>query len=106
MKSVKELFGLRLRELRRAKGLSQAEIAEMINVDSKHVSRLETGKTFPYPETLEMLAKALNVPVKEFFEFGDQDGKDFSVEGIGKLLTGVGEEKLRLVYRVVKAIVM
>jgi len=105
MKNIKELVGARLKELRKSRGFSQADIAEKVNLDSKHISRLETGKTFPYPETLESLAKALDVPVKEFFEFEHLEEQKVSVKTIQDLLEGAGAEKLRLIFKVVKAIV-
>jgi transcriptional regulator with XRE-family HTH domain len=104
MKTIKELFGLRLKELRKNKGISQAELSEIISVDAKHVSRLETGKTFPYPETLEALAKALNVPVMEFFNFEYLTESKVRIESIEDLLRGAGEEKLNLIYKIIKAI--
>ena len=104
MENIKELVGIRLKELRKNKGLSQAELSEIVNVDSKHISRLETGKTYPGPETLDALAKALDVPVKEFYEFQHFDGNKVTVESIQELLRGAGEEKLTLIYRIVKAV--
>ena len=106
MKNIKELFGLRLKELRKNKGISQAELSELISVDAKHISRLETGKTFPYAETLESLAKALNVPVKEFFSFEYLEESKVTIEGIEELLVGAGEEKLKLIHKVIKAILL
>lgn len=104
MKNIKELVGARLKELRKSKGLSQADMAEKVNVDSKHISRLETGKTFPYPETLEALANALDVPVKELFEYEHLQDGVVDTKALSTLLEGAGQEKLRLIYKVVKAI--
>jgi len=104
MKTIKELVGARLKELRKNKGLSQADVAERVNVDAKHISRLETGKTFPYPETLEALGKALDVPVKEFFEFEHLETERVNVKSFQVLLEGAGEEKLQLIYKVAKAL--
>lgn len=104
MKTIKELVGARLKELRKSRGLSQADVAERINVDAKHISRLETGKTFPYAETLEALGKALDVPVKEFFEFEHLESERVNVKSFLELVEGAGEEKLQLIYKVVKAL--
>ncbi|WP_264175626.1 hypothetical protein [Citrifermentans bremense] len=49
------------------------------------------------------MAKALDVPVKEFFEFEHFEEEMVNVKTIQELLEGAGEEKLRLVYKVVKA---
>jgi len=38
------------------------------------VSQLERGVSFPSFETLERLAEALSVPLKEFFDFDEAGG--------------------------------
>lgn len=104
MKNTKELLGLRIRELRKGKRLSQDELSEKIGIDAKHLSRIELGKSFPYMETLEGIARALDVEIKELFEFYHLE-KSANLQRIEKLLMGVDEEKLRLVYKVIRAIV-
>jgi transcriptional regulator with XRE-family HTH domain len=47
-----EALGQRLREMRRARGMTQASVAEVLNCDHTSVSRIESGK---YPLTPQML---------------------------------------------------
>lgn len=47
-----EALGHRLREMRRARGMTQASVAEVLNCDHSAVSRIEAGK---YPLTPQML---------------------------------------------------
>ncbi len=55
-------FGVRLRRLREARGLSQEELAERAGVSSHAVSALERGtRTRPYPHTVRALADALGL---------------------------------------------
>ena len=42
-----ELFGRRLRAARKAAGAKQGELAKALDVDPKHISRLERGKVKP-----------------------------------------------------------
>lgn len=95
MENVKEQLGLRIKEFRKNKGLNQAELSEIISVDAKHISRLETGATFPSPATLEALAKAFDVQIKELFEFEHLTEGRESIQLIEKLLKGAGDDKLR-----------
>lgn len=104
MKNTKELLGLRIRELRKGKGLSQEQLSEKIGIDSKHLSRIELGKSFPYMETLEGIAKALEVEMKELFEFNHM-AKPIDLKGIEKLLEGASDDKLQLIYKIIGAIV-
>ena len=53
-------FGQRLRELRKAKGLTQEELAQKAAISSTYVSKLETGVMHsPRQKVILALAKAL-----------------------------------------------
>ncbi|MGA2983251.1 MAG: helix-turn-helix transcriptional regulator [Terriglobia bacterium] len=54
-------IGKRLREIREAKGLSQADIEKRSGLLRSYVSRVEGGYTAPSLATLEKFAKALEV---------------------------------------------
>ncbi|MEI8356296.1 MAG: helix-turn-helix transcriptional regulator [Deltaproteobacteria bacterium] len=41
MKNTKELLGARIKEIRKARGLTQEQLAEMVDIEQKHVSRIE-----------------------------------------------------------------
>jgi transcriptional regulator with XRE-family HTH domain len=58
-------FAVRLRELRRSRGLSQAELARQATVTPSYVTRLENGSSAPNLDTLSRLATALNVTLAE-----------------------------------------
>jgi len=53
----------RIRELRQAKGLSQAKLAVSANMDPATLNRIEQGKGNPNLKTLQRLAEALDVEV-------------------------------------------
>jgi transcriptional regulator with XRE-family HTH domain len=53
--------------MRREKGLSQQELADLAGVGQDSISAIETGKHEPHPRTLRKLAKALNIEVADFF---------------------------------------
>jgi len=55
----------RIKSLRAAAGLSQAELAERSGLPQSHISRLESGKHSPTRLTLEKLASALDRPLNE-----------------------------------------
>ena len=45
-------FGSRLKEARKKSGLTQAEVAEKLNVSASMIAQYETGKRNPKKETL------------------------------------------------------
>ncbi len=105
MKTTKELLGARIKELRKAKGLSQDELSEKINIDPKHLSRIEVGKSYPSLDTLEKTANALNVEIKELFEFMHLSrGKELT-DSISKLLKEADEDNLRLILKIIRAVI-
>lgn len=61
------VIGERLRTLREAKGLPQSEIERRTGLLRCYVSRVENGHTVPSIETLEKLARALEVPLYQLF---------------------------------------
>jgi len=59
------ITGSAIRSLREKKGITQAQLADMLNVSSKAVSKWETAKGLPDITLIESLAKALGVSVME-----------------------------------------
>lgn len=69
MKSTIELFGKRIKEIRKNKKMTQEKLAEIVDLDCQTISRIETGYYFTSYENLEKLATALEVEIKDFFDF-------------------------------------
>ena len=57
--------GITIRNLREKKGLTQTELADVLGVSSKAVSKWETAKGLPDISLIEPLANALSVSVME-----------------------------------------
>jgi len=66
------LIGERLRELREGKKFSQGEIEKRTGLLRCYISRVENGHTVPAIETLEKLARALEVPFYQLFYEGEK----------------------------------
>ncbi len=69
------LIGDRLRAVREAKQLSQGHIEQRTGLLRAYVSRVENGHTIPSVETLEKLARALEVPLYQLFYEGKEPPK-------------------------------
>ena len=59
------LFAARLREVRRSRGLTQAELAQRATVTASYVWRLESGGAAPGIDLVDRLAKALGTSVAD-----------------------------------------
>lgn len=47
MANTKQLMGQRIKECRKQKRLTQEKLAEQVGVDTRHISRIETGAHYP-----------------------------------------------------------
>lgn len=67
--AYKKEFGLNVIEIRKSKGLSQLDLASLVNVDKTSISRIENGRTNITLVTAIKLSLALDVRLKELFSF-------------------------------------
>ena len=73
-KQQRQLFGSRLRALRKSAGLKQQQLAERSGFTASVIARYEAGGSLPRPQAMEKLAVALGVPV------ADLDGSNFDLD--------------------------
>ena len=66
------LIGERLREFRDLKRLSQGDIEKRSGLFRCYVSRVENSHAVPSIETLEKMARALEVPMYQLFYDGEE----------------------------------
>lgn len=69
------IIGDRLRQLREEKKLSQGDIEERTGLLRCYISRVENGHTVPAVETLEKLARALEIPLYRVFYEAEEPPK-------------------------------
>jgi transcriptional regulator with XRE-family HTH domain len=69
------IIGDRLRDMREAKKLSQGDIEKRTGLLRCYISRVENGHTVPAIETLEKMARALEVPLYQLFYEGEEPPK-------------------------------
>ena len=66
------ILGVRIREMREAKKLSQGDVEKRSGLLRCYVSRVENGHTIPAIETLEKMARAFEVPLYQLFYEGEE----------------------------------
>ena len=57
--SIKLIFGLKIKQLRQTKNLSQQELADAVGMAVSYINEIEKGKKFPKPDKINGLAKEL-----------------------------------------------
>lgn len=69
------IIGDRLRALRLEKRFSQGDIEKKTGLLRCYISRVENGHTVPAIETLEKMARALEIPMYKLFYDGEEPPK-------------------------------
>lgn len=65
----------RLRTIRLEKNLSQGDIEQRTGLKRCYISRVENGHTVPSIETIEKMARALEIPIYQIFYEGEEPPK-------------------------------
>jgi transcriptional regulator with XRE-family HTH domain len=99
MKNATELFGARIRELRKAQGLTQEQLADFLGIEQKHVSLIELGKSYPSLDRLMRIAEVLKVPLPSLFDFAHHAPEALSPETMVKRIDGMSDHDRQLLYR-------
>ena len=100
---IKKTLGEKIKRLRKAKNLTQEQLAEMINIAPKNLSKIEVGTSFVSAETLERLVLALDTTIEELFANNHIKKPEELLAGIYKNLNKIGtnQGKLELIYKIV-----
>lgn len=90
-----ERIGRFIADLRKEKGMTQEQFAEVIGVSSKTVSRWENGRNMPDYSVLEDLTGELGITVNELIR-GERIVKDAIIQEYDKNLVSVLKEYKRM----------
>ena len=99
--NIKKDFGQRIKEIRNKKGITQYRLAEMTGIDPKHMSHIETGRSFPKADLIEKFAAALDIDYTELFNTEHLRDRDFLTDKINVILGKVSDKDLRIIYKLI-----
>ncbi len=105
-KSVVELVGVQIAKRRKEREFTQEQLAELVSVSTETISRLERGVSVPSLKTLEKISQALNIPLKELFDFEYlSTPMEIPPEDFSRLITFLktrDKEDIKLSYRILR----
>ena len=64
-------FGLHLRELRKAKGYTQQQMADLLNISRSTYTYYETGKSEPGYDKLKILCRVFDIDYNSIFNYDE-----------------------------------
>ena len=66
---VEKRFGAKLAYVRKSKKLSQMKLAEIVDMNFNYIGQIERGEANVTMKTMIILANALDVELKDLFDF-------------------------------------
>ena len=105
MQTAKELLGARIREVRKARQLSQERLAEKVGLEPKQISRIEGGKSSPSMDTLEAIARELQVDMKDLLDYQHLQEEEPIEDQALRLLHMMDDKTKRLAIRLLRTLV-
>ncbi|MBR4607567.1 MAG: helix-turn-helix transcriptional regulator [Lachnospiraceae bacterium] len=97
------LIGLRIKEVRKRQGVTQAQLAEMADLSVSYVSHVENAKKKVSLETLLRMCNALEITLDDLLAGTQANAKTDYQSDIGLLLRDCSSEERRFLYEVLKA---
>lgn len=97
-------IGQRIRNARRARGISQELLAEKVGISVTHMSHIETGNTKLSLPVLVELAEVLELRTDELLFEAPPSGRAASIEAIIHSLDGCTTQQIRIIEDVVSAL--
>lgn len=70
-KEFSEKIGLRIKQLRKTRGISQAELGRLCLKDRQHIELIENNKVSANVYTLYIISLSLKVGIEELFKFDE-----------------------------------
>lgn len=109
MAALRKLFGARVRELRKSRGMTQTELAAGVGMDYRYVGAIERGEVNITSDNIEKIAMGFGIPVYQLFLFSEKEQqKDEAViseEQIRGMLAAASPEVKEALVRIMKEVV-
>ena len=99
--NIKKDFGQRIKELRNKKGITQYQLAEMVGIDPKHMSHIETGRSFPKADLIEKFANALEIDYPELFSTQYLEDREIIFKKLINYLKNASDSELQVIYKLI-----
>ncbi len=104
MGDIARNLGIRIKELRERNNLTQQKLAELINMESSNLSKIERGIQMPKEESIESIVKILGIDIHELFEFEHITPKEQLINNIMNIVKNSSYEQMQTYYKVISAI--
>lgn len=105
--NIKKIFGNNIRNLRKAKNLSQEKLAEVVGLERDSLSSIETGRAFTSSEVIANISNYFNVEPALLFksDFIEHTDKEVNLKKeISRQLSDCSHDFLEKIYNIIIAL--
>lgn len=105
--NIKKELGEKIKRIRKSRGITQEQLAEMVDISSRNLSNIEIGASFVKAETLEKILDSLNITTEELFSNNHIKSNIELIKDIDFYINTVKNDNKTLgkIYRIVKTLV-
>ena len=100
------VIGQRIRKTRKAHGLSQEQLAELVGISTTHMSHIETGNTKLSLPVLVSLAEALELSTDDLLFCGSPTERGSVLAELTQLLESCTTQQLKITVDVLRATIV
>ena len=100
----KKQFALRLREIRKSKGLTQEEICELTGLEVSNYSKIETGKVAPSLASIQKLIQYAGFVPNEMFDYNHLESEVNLDKKILEIYKSMSFSQKKFLYKIMRAI--
>ena len=96
---VHDQIGLNIRQQRKARRWTQEKLAEETGLSTYFIGSVERGQAALSLRSLDLIARALRVPLTVLVELEEEEDQRRLIEGVHQRLRRLTVEELKIVYR-------
>lgn len=102
--SILKLVGAKVRAIRKRRGLTQEQLAEMIDTQHSYIGYVERGEQNITLITLEKIANALKVDSRSLFDYEELSGRNPKIFSIVEFLSDKSDHDLEKAFLILKQV--
>lgn len=109
MTTLRNSVGERIRAIRKMKGLTQQQLAELSGLDDAYIGSVERGERNFSIDTLEKIISGLNISPYDLFYNQDKNNDEYSekynsIEEYSIILSSLSPKQIQAIRKIVRAL--
>ena len=94
--NICKILGNNIKKIRNTQNLTQSKLAELLGIEVKSLSLIETGKGFASAKTLEKMTKVLNITATDLFTISDSKNNNVLYKKIISQIKSIKNDTAKL----------